>query len=71
MNPTFLYTHCNGHALNLAVKDACDKVAILKSTFETAKEAIKIDKDSRSQNTMPNSMDGAGRSTRIDRKQFH
>ena len=44
--PTCLYTHCYGHALNLAVKDACDKVAHLKSTFETAKEAIKIDKDS-------------------------
>ena len=32
-NPKMLYTHCYGHALNLAVKDACTKVEILKETF--------------------------------------
>ena len=42
MNPTCLYTHCYSHALNLSVKDSCDRVAILKSAFETAREAIKI-----------------------------
>ena len=45
-NPLALYTHGYGHALNLAVKEACDNVEILKMTFETAKEIVKLAKDS-------------------------
>ena len=29
-----LYTHCYGHALNLAIKDTCDKVESLKEAFD-------------------------------------
>lgn len=34
LNPKMPYRHCHGYALNLAVKDACFKVDILKVTFE-------------------------------------
>ena len=44
--PKILYTHCYGHALNLAVKDACTKVEILKETFEIVWEINKLVKDS-------------------------
>ena len=41
-----LYTHCYGHVLNLAMKDACFKVTILKEAFEISGEVIKLVKDS-------------------------
>ena len=40
-----LYTHCYGHSLNLAVKDACN-VSCLKDTFEYASEICKLVKNS-------------------------
>ena len=46
-----LYTHCYGHALNLAVKDACFKVTILKEAFEISREVIKLVKDSPQRDT--------------------
>ena len=37
-NPKCLYTHCYGHALNLAVGDSIKSVKLLSETFETIKE---------------------------------
>ena len=37
-NEKILYTHCYGHALNLAIKDACDKVECLKEAFDSIRE---------------------------------
>ena len=37
-NKKMLYTHCYGHALNLAIKDACDKVECLKEAFDSIRE---------------------------------
>ena len=45
-----LYTHCYGHSLNLAVKDACD-VSCLKDTFEYASEICKLVKNSPQRDT--------------------
>ena len=50
LNPKMLYTHCHGHALNLAVKDACSQVSALKETFEMAREITKLVKDSPQRN---------------------
>ena len=41
-----LYTHSHGHALNLAVRDVCYKVDILKVLFEMAREICKLVKES-------------------------
>ena len=46
-----LYTHCYGHALNLAVKYACFKVTILKEAFGISREVIKLVKDSPQRDT--------------------
>ena len=40
-----LYTHCHAHAQNVAVKDACFKVDILKVTFEMTREICKLVKE--------------------------
>ena len=45
-----LYTHCHGHAQNVAVKDACFKVDILKVTFEMTREICKLVKESPQRN---------------------
>ena len=37
-----LFTHCYGHALNLAIKDTCFKVDYLKETFETVNEICNL-----------------------------
>lgn len=51
-NQKALFTHCYGHALNLAVKDACNKVPCLKNTFDCAFEVIKLIKKSPQRETM-------------------
>lgn len=42
MNKKCLFTHCYGHALNLAVKDVCNHTKCLKDTFDTAREICKL-----------------------------
>ena len=37
-----LYTHCYGHALNLAVQDAVKANVILRDTLDTIEEMIKL-----------------------------
>ena len=37
-----LYIHCYGHALNVAVKDSCCNVPILKESFKMTKEITKL-----------------------------
>lgn len=46
LNRKCLYTHCYGHALNLCVKDACNKVTCLKNTMDAAWEICKLVKRS-------------------------
>ena len=41
INKKFLFTHCYGLALNIAVKDVCNVAKCLKDTFDTAKEIFK------------------------------
>ena len=45
-----LYKRCHGHALNLAVKDACFKVDMLKMTFEMTREICQLVKESPQRN---------------------
>ena len=47
-----LYTHCYGHALNLAVKDICTKVRFMKDCFDIAREITKPIKDSPKKETL-------------------
>ena len=51
VNPKMLFIHYHGHALKLAVKDACFKLAILKVTFEMTREICKLVKDSPQRNS--------------------
>ena len=51
-NPKMLYTHCYGHALNLAVKDTCTKVRSMKDCFDIAREITKLIKDSPKKETL-------------------
>ncbi|KAJ8028305.1 Zinc finger MYM-type protein 1 [Holothuria leucospilota] len=46
LNKKCLYTHCYGHALNLAVCDSVKSVGCLKEVFETAFEICKLIKKS-------------------------
>ena len=50
MNRKCLYTHCYGHALNLAVGDVFKAIANLESTFATAHEISKLVKKSPKRN---------------------
>ena len=50
-NEKTLYTHCYGHALNLAIKDACEKVDCLKEAFDSIREICKLVKKSPQQDT--------------------
>ena len=50
LNPKMPYRHCHGYALNLAVKDACFKVDILKVTSEMTREISKLVKESPQRN---------------------
>lgn len=38
LSPKMIYTHYYENALNLAVKDPCFKVTILKEAFEISRE---------------------------------
>ena len=44
--PRALYTHCYGHALNLAVQDSVKNNAILRDTLDTVEEMTKLIKRS-------------------------
>ena len=50
-NEKILYTHCCGHALNLAIKDACDKVECLKEAFDSIRGICKVVKKSPQRDT--------------------
>ena len=50
LNRKCLYTHCYGHALNLAVGDVFKTIANLESTFATAHEISKLVKKSPKRN---------------------
>ena len=51
INSKFLYTHCYGHALSLAVADAVKTVDCLKKTFKTARDICKLIEKSPMRNT--------------------
>ena len=51
INGKCLYTHCYGHALNLAVGDVIKKVPLLKKTFGTSFELCKLVAKSPKRNT--------------------
>lgn len=51
-SPKSLYTHCYGHALNLVVKDSCNKVPALKDAFDTTKEVTIVVKKSPKRETL-------------------
>ena len=51
INNKMLFTHCYGHALNLAVKDACTKIEALREAFEAAREISKLVKKSPQRDT--------------------
>lgn len=46
LEPKALYTHCYGHALNLAVQDSIKHVKIMKDTLDMTHEIIKLIKRS-------------------------
>ena len=48
LNRKCLYTHGYGHALNLFIKDACNKLSYLKNTIVVSREICRIVKLSRS-----------------------
>ena len=50
-NEKMLYTHGYGRALNLAIKDACDKVECLKEAFDSIREICKPVKKSPQRDT--------------------
>ena len=52
INPKCLYTHCYGHALNLAVGDAVKDVGDMAETFDIAKEICKLVKKSPKRDTL-------------------
>ena len=51
-----LYTHCYGHALNLAVGDSIKSAACLKEVFEVVHEIFKLIKKSPKRNMKPDEM---------------
>ena len=65
LNTKMIYTHCHGHALNLAVKDACFKVDMLKMTFEMIREVCKRVEESLQRN---NRLEKIRKTTKIQAK---
>ena len=51
LNSKYLYTHCYGHALNLAVADAIKSVKCISNSLETVREIAKLVKKSPQRNT--------------------
>jgi len=68
LNEKCLYTHCYGHALNLAVGDVIKNVKNLTETFGTAYEICKLVKKSPKRNTK---LDAIRESTENDSKSVH
>ena len=66
-NTKMLYTHCHGHAQNVAVKDACFKVDI-KVTFEMTREICKLIKESLRRN---NRIEEIRKTTKNQAKSVH
>ena len=62
------YTHCHGHLLNLAVKDVCFKVDILKVTFEMTSEICKLVEESLQRN---NRLEEMKKTTKNQAKSVH
>jgi hypothetical protein len=52
LNGKCLYTHCYGHALNLAVADAIKLVKCIGDSLDTVREIAKLVKQSPQRNTM-------------------
>ena len=46
LNGKCLYTHCYGHALNLAVGDAIKSIGCMQEVFDAAREICKLIKRS-------------------------
>ena len=61
-------THCHGHALNVAVKDACFIVDMLKMTFEMTREICKLVEESPQRNNM---LDEIRKTTKNQAKSVH
>ena len=51
LNRKILYTHCYGHALNLAVNDCIRKVEVLKDSWVMMEEVCNLVKKSPSRET--------------------
>ena len=68
INPKFLFTHCYGNALNLAVGDVFKNVPQLREALETAYEICKLIKKSPKRNTK---IDELRNKTKNDSKSIH
>ena len=68
LNEKCLYTHCYGHALNLAIGDVIKSVKSLGETFGAAYEICKLVKKSPKRNTK---LDSIRESTKNDSKSVH
>ena len=68
INGKCLYTHCYGHALNLAVGDSIKSVECLKRVFEIVREICKLIKKSPKRNTK---LDDMRRQSKNDSKGIH
>ena len=68
INGKCLYTHCYGHALNLAVGDSIKSVECLKGVFEVVHEICKLIKKSPKRNTK---LDDMRKQSRNDSKGIH
>jgi len=68
LNGKCLYTHCYGHALNLAVGDVIKNIPRLNETFSTAYEICKLVKKSPKRNTK---LDAIRESTENKSKSVH
>ena len=68
INGKCLYTHCYGHALNLAVADSIKSVECLKGVFEVAREICKLVKKSPKRNVK---LDGMKEENQNESKGIH
>ena len=46
IEPSVIYTHCYGHALNLAASDTVKRCNLMKNTVDTVHEICKLVKSS-------------------------
>ena len=68
ISPKCLFTHCYGHALNLAVGDVFENVPQLREVLDTAYEICKLIKKSPKRNTKT---DQLRNETKNDLKSIH